>query len=98
MEKKTDILGLLGLAMRKGSVVIGTDMTLRTIRKETPMRIFLARDAGENLHKKIRSKTDHYRIPLHEEFSSQELSEAVGRENIKVCALVDKDILRAFER
>ncbi len=98
MEKTTDTKGLLGLAMRKGAVVIGTDRTLRVIREGKKARVFLAKDAGDNLRKKIRQKTDHYRIPLHEEFSSLELAEAVGRKNIKVCALVDADILRAFER
>ncbi len=97
MERKPDALGLLGLSMRKGAVVTGTERTLRIIREGKRSLVFLARDAGDNLSKKIRQKTEHYRIPLHEEFSSDELSEAIGRKNIKVCALVDADILRAFE-
>jgi len=90
-------LGYLGLAHRKGSVVFGTEKVLKTLPKAQGGIVFLAQDAGANLHKKIHDKAAHHQIRLLSDHDSATLSKALGRNNIKVCLLLDEALARQIE-
>lgn len=88
MNKEIQILNLLGLAQRAGKIVSGEDLVVKSIQDKKVQLVFLATDAGPNLVKKIEDKTNFYQIRLNNQFSSLQLSSAIGKDR-KVLALAD---------
>ncbi|MBN3490693.1 ribosomal L7Ae/L30e/S12e/Gadd45 family protein [Acholeplasma equirhinis] len=83
-------LGTLGLAYRAKKVVLGTDEVVKALQKGELHMVLLANDAGPNTKKKISDKTKTYQCVLNENFSSIELSSALGRKEVKVIGIKDK--------
>ncbi len=93
----SDPLSLLGLAMRKGDTVFGVKQVIEHIQKTRRTIVFLAKDTGDNTAKKIRDKCNTYNITLYDTYTSDQLSDAIGKENVKVIALKDSSLLNAFK-
>ncbi|MBQ2729288.1 MAG: ribosomal L7Ae/L30e/S12e/Gadd45 family protein [Clostridia bacterium] len=88
---KTDkILTYLGLAAAKRSVVLGTDLVLREIRKNKgTVCVLLAADASERTSKQITDKCNFYEIPLiRTECDMDTLGRRVGKISPTACAAV----------
>ena len=83
------LLSLLGLAMRANKVITGEDFCVDGIRKNEIKYVFLASDAGVNTTKKITDKTTYYKVPLCTDFTSKELSTAIGKNNRMVVGIKD---------
>lgn len=92
---KNKILNLLGLAMRARKVVLGTDFVIKQMQNDNTL-IFLATDCGDNLRKKITDKAKTYNRVIISEFSSDELSKAIGKINRKVVLVEDKGFNKKF--
>lgn len=86
---KTKILSLLGLCQRANRLVSGEDMSLALIKNSQAKLVFLANDAGFNTSKRIRDKSSSYPVPVIDTFSSDELSNAIGKLNRKVIVIKD---------
>jgi ribosomal protein L7Ae-like RNA K-turn-binding protein len=52
-SRRAEALALLGIALRAGAVVKGTDATRRALRKEEVRLVILAEDGSETQHRKI---------------------------------------------
>ncbi len=93
---KDKILGLLGLAMRARKIVLGEEFVLKTmtLRNKT---VFLATDAGENITKKIIDKAASFNCIVIRDYSSDELSQAIGKENRKVILIDDLGFSRKIK-
>ena len=63
-EKK--ILSLLGIARKAGKAVLGTDMTVESIRKKSSSVkiILMASHASQNTVKRIKNTSEYYGIHL----------------------------------
>lgn len=83
------ILQNLGLACKAGKIVQGEDQTIRALRHGKVHFIFLANDAGFHTNKAVRDKSTFYECPLNTDFSSMELSSAIGQNNRKVIGVTD---------
>jgi ribosomal protein L7Ae-like RNA K-turn-binding protein len=92
------VLGLLGLAARAGGLTDGNERVLSAFKKTPDMIVFLARDAGENIRKKIRDKATYYHTELNEMFTSSELSKAIGKEKRTVIAVTDKRFIKPLSK
>lgn len=84
------MLNTIGLAMRARKVIVGTNFTVDTIRKKRARVVILANDASENTKKLIYDKCRTYNVEVIENISSDELSNAIGKKNIKVICLTDE--------
>lgn len=88
---KTDkTLTYLGLAAAKRSVVVGTDLVLREVRRQKgTVCVLLASDASERTAKQITDKCKFYEIPLiRPECDMEELGKRVGRISPTACVAV----------
>lgn len=88
---KTDkMLTYLGLAAAKRSVVLGTDLVLKEIRKKKgPICVLLASDASERTKKQITDKCNYYEIPLISlDCDMEALGKRVGKISPTACAAV----------
>ncbi len=88
MNKEEQLLNLLGLAQRAGKLVSGEDLVIKSIQSNQAQLVFLAQDAGPNLRKTIEDKSRYYKKTVVDQFSTQELSLAIGRQR-KVLSVVD---------
>ena len=79
----------LGLAQRAGKVVSGESLVLEQVRKEETTLVFLASDAGFNTTKRITDKASFHQIPLIRNFTSAELSRAIGKNNRMTLCITD---------
>ncbi|MBE6588341.1 MAG: hypothetical protein E7647_08015 [Ruminococcaceae bacterium] len=88
---KTDkILTYLGLAAAKRSVVLGTDLVLKEIRKgKGTWCVLLASDASQRTTKQITDKCNFYEIPLiHPDCDMEALGKRVGKASPTACVAV----------
>ena len=92
----TKILNLLGLAYRARKVVLGQDFVLKAMSKHN-RTVFLAKDAGENITKKIIDKAQSFNCLVIRDFSSDELSKAIGKENRTVILIDDLGFSRKIK-
>lgn len=86
---KKKVLSMLGMCQRANRLVSGEDMSLTLIKKSQAKLVFLASDAGPNTKKRITDKSKTYQVRLVNDFSSDELSDAIGKINRKVVAIKD---------
>lgn len=90
------VLNLLGLAMRARKIVLGEEFVIKTMTK-TNKTVFLAKDAGENITKKIIDKANSFNCVVIKDYSSDELSQAIGKENRKVILIDDLGFSRKIQ-
>ncbi len=78
--------GMLGLAMRAGFVVLGTDMALTAVRKKTVRVLLIDEGASDNTKKKVLDAASFYNLPY---FMVREdlLNEACGKDGRAVAAV-----------
>ena len=62
----TRTLGMLGLAMRAGKVVIGTEQTIISLQKGKAKMVLVSGNASDGTKKKISSKCEFYKTRLEE--------------------------------
>ena len=73
--------GMLGLAMRAGKVVIGTEMVCTSLGKKGRVKLVLvACDASAATKKKVITKCEFYGVPVKEvELDTGELGRLLGK-------------------
>ncbi|MDR1473708.1 MAG: YlxQ-related RNA-binding protein [Lactobacillales bacterium] len=86
---KSKILNFLGLAMRAGKIITGESLVIEAIRTRKAKLVFLASDSGVSTSKKVTDKAKFYGIEIIDLFTSDELSQAIGKAR-KVLAVSDK--------
>lgn len=94
---KQPILNLLGLAKRAGRLITGEELVVKAIQASSVQLVFLANDASSNLTKKIRDKSNTYQIKISQDFTQNELSQAIGSDR-KVIAVADEGFAKKMEK
>ncbi|MDR2977469.1 MAG: YlxQ-related RNA-binding protein [Streptococcaceae bacterium] len=97
MMIKQKLLNILGLAKRAGKLVTGEELVVRAIQNQTVQLVFLASDASSNLTKKVNNKSNTYQIKISQDFTQNELSQAIGSDR-KVIAVADEGFAKKMEK
>ena len=72
--------GMLGLAMKAGKVVIGTEQVIAYLQKRRLKLVLLSGSSSDGTKKKIRSKCEYYAVPLSElPIQTDELGSLLGK-------------------
>ena len=73
-------LGMLGLAMKAGKVVIGTEQVIAFLQKKKLKLVLVSGNASDGTKKKIKFKCEFYKIPALElTTSTDELGRLLGK-------------------
>lgn len=80
----------VGLAYRARKVTVGTDLTLTDLRKGKVFLVILAQDASDLTKKKVHDKGKFYHVEVIESLTSLEISQAIGKKDIKVIGITDR--------
>lgn len=95
MTAKQRVLNLIGLAMRAGEIITGTELVVESIQKTNIELVFVGSDASENTIKKVTDKAKYYDIPYATNLTSAELSQAIGKQR-KVIGIRDEGFAKSM--
>lgn len=74
------VLGMLGLAMKAGKVVIGTEQVIAFLQKKRVKLVLLSSSSSDGTKKKISSKCEFYNVRLKElPIQTDELGSLLGK-------------------
>jgi ribosomal protein L7Ae-like RNA K-turn-binding protein len=93
---KDKILSLLGLATRARRIVLGEEFVLKQMSKGNKV-VFLANDAGANITKKVLDKASSFNCIVFHDFTTDEISKAMGKTNRKVVLIEDQGFSKKFK-
>ena len=82
----------LGLAKRSGNLIEGYSKCDEQRNRRSFYLVILSDDASNSTKKKFKNHCIEKKIPLIEDFSKEELGNPIGREELKVLAVVDKNM------
>lgn len=85
-------LSFLGLAKRSGSILEGYSKCDEQRNRKKIYLFIMSKDASESSKRKFENHCKDKNIPYIEDFSKGELGTAVGREEIKILAILDNNI------
>ena len=91
------ILNNLGLCMRAGGLISGEEFVTEGIANKSVKLVFLAHDASDNAKKLINDKAKYYNVEVNEDYSSAELSQAIGKFNRKVIGITDARFVKILK-
>ena len=92
------VLGMLGLAMKAGKVVIGTEQVIAFLQKGRLKLVLLSGTASEGTKKKIISKCEFYKTRLEKvDIDTDELGRLLGKTYTPaVVGITDENFSRAI--
>ena len=82
----------LGLAKRSGNLIEGYSKCDEQRNRRSFYLVIVSDDASDSTKKKFKNHCIEKKIPLIEDFSKEELGNPIGREELKVLAVVDKNM------
>ncbi|WP_057763738.1 L7Ae/L30e/S12e/Gadd45 family ribosomal protein [Companilactobacillus tucceti] len=85
---RNKFLGFLGIVLRSGNMVSGTDLTLQGIRNKSVKLVVMANDCSDRTKKDLTNKTEYYKVPLITEFTSYKIKKSIGKDR-KVIGITD---------
>ena len=92
------ILNNLGLCFKAGKLIHGSDSVVEGIKSGKVKYVFLAKDASLNTKKRIMDKSNYYSVEVSEEFDSNELSNAIGKNGRMVLAIIDENFIKILKK
>jgi len=84
-----DTLQFLGLIYRAGKLVLGEEI-LKQIKKIR--LLIIASDISEKSRQRLEKKAYYYQIPMINSYSSEQISSALGKNNVRVIGIKDEKI------
>lgn len=96
--KRTDVLGILGLARRAGSVVTGTGAVRDAVRADTARFVLLAGDAAPGQVGKVANLLRHRTVPWTTWGTREELGRAVGAAPLSAIAIMNDGFARRLHQ
>ena len=90
-----DALRLLGLAYKAKKIVLGEEV----LEQLSKIRLLLiASDISEKSRERFEKKCHYYNIEHIDVFTAEQLSMALGKENVKVIGITDKGFVQSLKK
>ena len=92
---KDKIINLLGLIRRANKMVMG-ETILEYFQKSKIYFLFIASDASDKTKERYLKKCDYYNVSYDMSLSSDELAQAIGRNNVKTIGITDEGFAKSL--
>ena len=92
------ILNNLGLCQRAGGLVSGEEIVIEYLRSGKIYYIFLANDASDNAKKMILDKASYYKVEVNNDYSSFEISSAIGKSGRMVVGITNSGFVKILKK
>lgn len=97
MDSRTNILSMLGLALRGHRLVVGEEPVEAVARARDARVLLLASDAADNTKRRCRHFAEAGQcLSLTLPFTKAELGQVTGRSSVAICALTDVGMAASF--
>ena len=97
MNKNT--IGVIGLAMRAGKLVFGSEACVEAIRNKKAFLLISVSDVSDNTAKLLADKSNYYSVRhVKSDLTMQELGRAIGRRSAAAAAFTDANFVKAFDK
>ncbi|MCD2256261.1 L7Ae/L30e/S12e/Gadd45 family ribosomal protein [Agrilactobacillus fermenti] len=94
-ENTQKLMNLLGLAMRAGKIITGESMVQQALVNGKLALVYVAQDTGASTKKKFKDKTEFYHVPIHDELTTEQITQAIGRPR-KILGITDKGFAKGM--
>lgn len=94
----SNILGLIGLAMKAGKVAFGADSVEETITKRKAKLIIVSNESSERTKSKFIKLCENYKIPIIIDGTIDELSKTIGKSNKAVIGIKDINFANSIQK
>ncbi|VYT73625.1 50S ribosomal protein L7ae-like protein [Clostridium tertium] len=84
----------LGLAKRSGNIIEGYSKCDESRNKKAIFLFIISKDASESTKKKFKNHCLAKNIRVIEDFTKEELGNSIGREEVKILAILDKNMAK----
>lgn len=91
------ILSYVGLAKRAGKIIIGETL-LKSFSSGKVKFVFIAADASDKTKERFLKKCHYYSLNYNDQYTSNDLSLAIGKGNIKVVGICDEGFQKLIEK
>ncbi|AMB98820.1 hypothetical protein AWM75_01900 [Aerococcus urinaehominis] len=95
MSNKVKKLNLLGLAQAAGQLVSGEGLVIQALQAGQASLVICAQDASERTKKKIKDKCSYYNVPTNFDYTSLEISQALGKKRL-IVAFTNQGFAKSF--
>ena len=92
------ILNNLGLCNRAGGLIEGEEAVVDGIRNGKVYYVFLANDASKNATKMILDKSKFYNVEVCLDYTSYEISQAVGKSGRMVIGITNNNFVKILKK
>ncbi len=92
------IYGLLGLSMKAGKLVFGTESCMDMLNKKKIKLLILAEDSSERTIHHFKQKAEEYHIPIYIFGNKDDISKSIGKHNKTVLGIKDKNLAEAIKK
>lgn len=92
------ILNNLGLCNRAGGLTTGEEAVVDGIRSGKVLYVFLANDASKNAQKMILDKSKFYNVEVCLDYTSLELSKAIGKSGRMVIGITNNNFVKILKK
>ncbi len=96
MIDKEKIMGLIGLSMKAGKVIFGTEAVTEAVERKKAKLIIVAEDAADRTILNFKKLAEKQKLLFVIWGTEQELSRAIGKENKVVIGIKDKNLANAI--
>lgn len=97
-NNKNKIYGLLGLSMKAGKLVFGTESCIDMLNKRKIKLLILAEDSSERTIGNFKQKCVECKVPYYIVGSKDEISKSIGKNNKAVLGIKDKNLAEAIKK
>lgn len=98
INNENKVYGLLGLSMKAGKLIFGTDSCLEMISKKKVKLIILATDSSERTINNFKNKCKENNIPVYIWGNRDDISKSIGKNNKTVLGIKDKNLADAIKK
>lgn len=84
----------LGLAKRSGNIIEGYSKCDEARNKKSIFLFIISNDASESTKKKFKKHCLAKNIKVIEDFTKEELGNSIGREEVKILAILDSNMAK----
>lgn len=92
------VYGLLGISMKAGKVVLGTDSTMDMISRKKIRLVIVAKDSSERTINHFKEKCKKFNVPIYIFGDKENLSKSIGKDNKAVIGIKDKNLAEAIKK
>lgn len=92
MIDKEKVMGFIGLSMKAGKLVFGTEAVTEALVKRKVKLVIVAEDAADRTIENFKKLAEKLKVPFVIWGTLQELSQAIGKENKVVIGIKDKNL------